>query len=107
MSKKNRTKVISISWSIHDVIAQAHADEIKIVEESEELASHILERLEKRHDSSIGINWDVVSATIYEVARECLEALSPQQLPLYINHPWGALQDDYNKKLENAKKEKH
>lgn len=58
---------IQVSWSIDDVLEQAVQDEIGITEDE---AREILAITKRRHDASIGINWDVLSAHIRDFARE-------------------------------------
>ena len=55
-------KTISINWHAWDILALAK--ELKI-ELNEAEADHILATLERQHDASIGINWEVIRTHIY------------------------------------------
>ena len=55
-------KKINIVWSTIDVIDRAK--EMEVAELSIEEATIILNEIERRHDASIGINWDVISCHI-------------------------------------------
>ena len=54
-------KTISITWSTQDVLDVAEQMGHNI---SEVQADYILDRIHKNHDACIGINWDVIEATI-------------------------------------------
>ena len=51
---------ISIKWCIDDVLSVD--DRL-----TEEQASEVLQLMKRRHDASIGINWDTISCHIDEV----------------------------------------
>lgn len=55
------SRVISIKWSTDDVLHQAKEDSVELTEEQ---AIEILEILDRKHDATIGINWDVISSHI-------------------------------------------
>jgi hypothetical protein len=59
-------KTISIKWGTEDVLWQADNLDIELTEEQ---AEDILESLEEGHDSSVGINWDVISYYIEDYLR--------------------------------------
>jgi len=48
-------------WSVEDVLSQAKSDGKRI---SKSKARDILSTIEHRFDASIGINWDVISASL-------------------------------------------
>lgn len=50
-------KEISIKWHIEDVQERAKEIEINLTDEQ---ASDILQLMEKRHDCTIGINWETI-----------------------------------------------
>lgn len=54
---------ISVTWCVEDVLAT-----------SESLTDHqarlVLQQLEKKHDATIGINWEVIEYTIDAMRRE-------------------------------------
>ncbi len=55
--KVDDKKEICIKWHIDDIIERAKERDILI---SEQQAIEILFIVERRHDASIGINWDVI-----------------------------------------------
>ena len=61
------TKQISITWTDADVIHQAEDIGETLTEQE---VSDILELMEKDHDATIGINWDVISFYIDKVIEE-------------------------------------
>lgn len=50
-------KIINITWSSDDVIYRADERGIHLTYDQ---ANDILDILEKNHDATIGINWDVI-----------------------------------------------
>ncbi len=52
---------ILVKWDIDDVMSQAKEDDVDITEEE---AKEILATIKRRHDASIGINWEVISTHI-------------------------------------------
>lgn len=52
---------IDITWTTDDVLAQANEDGVELTQEE---AREILADLRRRHDASIGINWQVISTHI-------------------------------------------
>lgn len=54
-------KTIQITWSTEDVIANAYGIGMPV---SESQAEEILDSLRENHDSTIGINWDIISEYI-------------------------------------------
>jgi hypothetical protein len=54
-----------ISWGIEDVYQQAEEDDIELTEEQ---AHWVLYRIKNDHDAGIGVNWDVLSSLIGQVA---------------------------------------
>ena len=60
-------KEISIKWSTEDVLMEAEILGIKLTEEE---ADNVLDDLEYGHDSSLGINWDVIKSYIYQFDNE-------------------------------------
>jgi len=54
---KKNPDVITVSWSTEDVISRAEERDIKL---SQKTARKILAEVDRRHDASIGINWDVI-----------------------------------------------
>jgi uncharacterized ubiquitin-like protein YukD len=48
---------ITIVWQTEDIIMRAEEREIKLTEKQ---ADEILGLLDRKHDCSIGINWDVI-----------------------------------------------
>lgn len=55
---------ICIEWCIDDVLMMAKNKGINITRKQ---ASEVLELALRRHDASIGVNWDVLSAHLDEV----------------------------------------
>lgn len=55
------TDTISIKWGIDDVIGRARENDIDITENE---AREILATMDRRHDASIGINWDVIDCHV-------------------------------------------
>jgi hypothetical protein len=60
-------KTIAIKWSTEDVLWQADNLDIELTEQQ---ADDILESLAEGHDSTIGINWDVISFYIEDYLRK-------------------------------------
>lgn len=60
-------KTIEIIWSTDDVMMQA---EIMNIELTEEQADVILDNIERHHDASVGINWDVIEFHIDDYIEE-------------------------------------
>lgn len=56
-------KSISISWGTDDVLGKAEEMEVEI---SMEEANEILDIIERQHDATIGINWDVIACNIQD-----------------------------------------
>ena len=54
---------IHIIWNIEDVIEQAKQDGVEM---DEEKARQVLATVEHRHDCTIGVTWDAISAAIAE-----------------------------------------
>ena len=54
-------KTISITWCTEDVLNQAEERGINLTEEQ---ADKILDLMDKKHDCTIGINWDVIDVWI-------------------------------------------
>lgn len=52
---------VLISWHIVDILSQAEDDGVKL---SEPEAAYILMQTKRNHDSTQGINWEVISAHI-------------------------------------------
>lgn len=48
---------IAIIWSVEDVVAQANHRHIPITYDK---AYNILKQIQRNHDSTVGINWDVI-----------------------------------------------
>ena len=65
---------ISIVWTDEDVIAQAEDMKITLTEYEIE---DVLTQMEKNHDASLGINWDVIAYHINEVVKERKNKKSP------------------------------
>lgn len=61
------TKQISITWTDADVIQQAEVMGETLTEQE---VSDVLELMEKDHDATIGINWDVISYHINRIIEE-------------------------------------
>lgn len=57
-------KTITITWSTEDVLTRAEELEIDITEEQ---ADQILEKMDREHDATIGINWDVIDTYLYDI----------------------------------------
>jgi len=51
------SETISIVWHVDDVLEQAKQRNIKI---SRDQATHLLHRMDAKHDATIGINWEVI-----------------------------------------------
>jgi len=60
-------KTITISWSTVDVLAKAEEMDVSLTEEQ---ADEVLDMVERKHDASIGINWDVIEYWINEIKHE-------------------------------------
>lgn len=58
-------KTIEIRWSTEDVLGKAEEMDIELTEEQ---ADVILDNIERYHDASIGINWDVIEYHIESLA---------------------------------------
>jgi hypothetical protein len=54
-------RFITLTWHVEDVIEQAAANDIKLIDEQ---ALDILHLLKSEHDASIGINWEVIDTFI-------------------------------------------
>ena len=52
-----------VVWNIQDIYDQAEDDGIEL---DSNQAQEILASLHQKHDASVGINWDVISAAIAE-----------------------------------------
>lgn len=65
-------KQIAIIWSVVDVIEKAKAMEVTITMYE---AEKILYNVEKYHDASIGINWDVIACHIDQFIQERCESV--------------------------------
>ena len=61
-------ETIAIIWCIEDVYTQAEDDGIDDLTHEE--AMSVLDRLYRKHDATIGINWDTLSYWIEEVRGE-------------------------------------
>lgn len=61
------TDQISIVWGVDDVLETARTCNVKL---SKDQAREVLQLLERRHDATIGINWDVIRETIYMYLEE-------------------------------------
>jgi hypothetical protein len=59
--------VCVIIWSVPDVLEQAKERGIKI---SKKEAEEILDRMENKHDATIGINWDTIDSYLGELDDE-------------------------------------
>ena len=55
--KARPRQTIAIIWSVEDVAMKAHERGMAITNEE---ASEILSGIARRHDASIGVNWDVI-----------------------------------------------
>ena len=55
------SKTICIKWGVEDVLHQAKEDGVEL---SEVDAENILSNIDRKHDATIGVNWDVISAHI-------------------------------------------
>lgn len=55
---------IKITWTIDDVLVRAAEMNIDITEEE---AEEVLEKMERLHDASVGISWDVISAYLLDL----------------------------------------
>ena len=60
-------EMISIIWHYEDVLHQAEEDGHIL---SYKDACIILDRIDRNHDASIGVNWDVISIYIDEYLEE-------------------------------------
>lgn len=60
-------KTISIKWSTYDILVKANDLEIEITEKQ---ADKILDDIERQHDASIGINWDVIASHLYDFQQD-------------------------------------
>jgi hypothetical protein len=58
-------KTIEIRWSTEDVLGKAEEMDIELTEEQ---ADVILDNIERSHDASVGINWDVIEYHIESLA---------------------------------------
>ena len=58
---------INIKWCIDDVLWIAKNRKIKLTKKE---ASDVLSLAERRHDASIGINWDILTCHIAQVVKE-------------------------------------
>lgn len=58
-------KTIEIRWSTEDVLGKAEEMDIELTEEQ---ADAILDNIERSHDASVGINWDVIEYHIESLA---------------------------------------
>lgn len=58
---------IAIRWCLEDVLHLAKSRGIRL---SKAQASEVLEAAERRHDASVGINWDVLACHIDQIARK-------------------------------------
>lgn len=65
-----KDQILSV-WSIDDVLARAKDDEVEI---SNDQAREILGSLQKNHDATVGINWDVISCHIDNYADSRIDA---------------------------------
>lgn len=54
---------IKITWSTYDVLVKAQEMGIELTEAR---ANFILLQMERYHDASIGINWDVIESHILD-----------------------------------------
>jgi len=59
--------VLTIKWCIEDILESAKQRGIKLTKKE---ASDVLSLAERRHDASIGINWDVLNYHIDEIVEE-------------------------------------
>jgi hypothetical protein len=73
---------ISIIWSVEDVIAQANERHIPMTYDQ---AYATLQEIAKNHDSTIGINWDVIDAYI----NNATIGINWDVIDAYINHNEG------------------
>ena len=53
--------IVAPLWVADDVLCIANEREITLTEEQVE---YIMDEMERHHDASIGINWDVIDGTI-------------------------------------------
>ena len=58
-------KTIEIRWSTEDVLGKAEEMDVELTEEQ---ADVILDNIERSHDASVGINWDVIEYHIESLA---------------------------------------
>jgi hypothetical protein len=68
-------KTIEIRWSTEDVLFKAEEMGYEITEES---ADDILGNIERHHDASIGINWDVIEYHIDSHIEDTFNKLTKQ-----------------------------
>ena len=50
-------RTIAVIWTISDVQQQARVDGIEL---SDEQAIAVLQKIKRRHDADVGINWDII-----------------------------------------------
>lgn len=62
-AKYDSEYTIESGWSVDDVLYQAEEDEVELTEEE---AKEILHWIDRKHDATIGINWDVISSYIWD-----------------------------------------
>lgn len=72
-------ETISIRWSVGDILEQAREKDYELTKEQ---ALDILSSLKHNHDSSVGINWDVINEYIFERGRNvslnyCIQLTEP------------------------------
>ena len=65
--KKGHAVKLDVTWVIDDVIWRAKDRGVKL---SRAEASEVMGKLYKRHDASIGINWEVIDVWIDDVISE-------------------------------------
>lgn len=60
------SETINISWHVSDILLRAKDQDLDL---SKEKALEILHDLKNNHDSTIGINWDVIDEHLYLATR--------------------------------------
>jgi hypothetical protein len=60
-------KTITLNWNTEDILELSKTIDIRL---NELEADEILERLDRQHDASIGINWEVIRSYIYQFEDE-------------------------------------
>jgi hypothetical protein len=74
--------VCVIIWSVDDVMEQARQLNIKC---SKAEAEGILEEMENRHDTTIGINWDTINSCLADLNEERSEAKAKKKAKVKVS----------------------